>query len=275
MSKRYSIIASTLYVAGLLITGATIPSWAQEPVKLADPRYIEPNYIETGINYYDLDSGYSDWRGIFVRGSWQQDENNIWDAEILHQQRYDEWGTYYVAGVTHIFDPDWYGSLHIGSSDGAFFFPKIRIDAFINRKILTERNMVLTLGLGYEEAQTINSDRMLYLGASYYFETPFVLEGGVIFKRRSPGPEHSMRYRVSLLYGRVFQRYLIGEIDWGTEAYQFVAEDVSILDFNSSLIALTWREWIQRDWGFEVRGELYQSDIYDRKGIELSVFKHY
>ena len=180
-----------------------------------------------------------------------------------------------MAGVTHTFDPDWYGSLHIGSRDGAFFFSKIRIDAFINRKILAERNMVLTLGLGYDEAQTVNSDRMLYLGASYYFETPLVLEGGMLFNRSSPGPENSMRYRVSLLYGLTFDRYLIGEIDWGTEAYQFIAEDVSIMDFDSSLIALTWREWIQRDWGFEVRGELYQSDIYDRKGIELSVFKHY
>ena len=93
MSNRYSIIALTLCCAGLLVTGKTAPSWAQERVKPADPRYIEPDYIESGINYYDLDSGYTDWRGIFVRGSWQQDENNIWDAEILHQQRYDEWGT--------------------------------------------------------------------------------------------------------------------------------------------------------------------------------------
>lgn len=275
MSQQYKQITSALSLVGLLVAAMTTPIRAQQPANSPELHYIEPDYVEAGINYYDLDSGFSDWQGVFVRGSWQQDENNIWDAEILYQQRYDAWGTYFVAGLTHIFNPDWYGSLHVGSSDGAFFFPKIRVDAFINRKVLDERNLVLTLGLGYEEAQQVNTDRRLYLGASYYFDEPFVIEGGILFNRSSPGPENSERYRVALTYGRVFERYIIAEIDWGTEAYQYIAEDVSIMDFKSELVALTWREWVQRDWGFAVRGELYQSDYYDRNGIELSVFKHY
>jgi YaiO family outer membrane protein len=273
MTKRDQPVLLIIILAMMMLV---TPTFAQTlaPPKEPEKRYIEPDFIEVGINYYDLDSGFDDWKGAFVRGSWQQNEKNIWDAEILHQQRYGEWGTYYVAGVTHIFNDDWYGSLHIGTSS-AFFFSKLRVDAFINRKVLPERNLVLTAGIGYDKAQQVNTDRSLYLGASYYFETPYILEGGVRFNRSSPGPENSTRYRVALTYGRAFERYIIGEIDWGTEAYQYIAEDVSILDFDSQVYALTWREWVKRDWGFALRGEIYQSDNYDRLGIEASVFKHF
>ena len=91
----------------------------------------------------------------------------------------------------------------------------------------------------------------------------------------SVGPEYSTRYRLAATYGREFERYIIADFEWGTEAYQFIAEDVSIADFDSQIVTLTWREWLAKDWGFSLRGEFYQSDEYNRTGIEISVFKHY
>lgn len=245
-------------------------------VSAAEQRqYLEANFVEGGLNYSSLSNGYADWKGIFVRGSWQQNANNVWEAEILRESEYDAWGTYYSAGLTHTFNEDWYGSVSLGASDGAFFFPKLRADAFINRKLLKERNLVATLGVGYEQAQQVNSDTSFYLGASYYFEQPWVIEGGIRFNRSNPGPENSHRYRIAVTYGQAFKRYLIAEYDWGTEAYQYVSTDVSILNFNSRILTLTWREWLARDWGFALRGEFYQSDEYNRTGAQISVFKHF
>lgn len=246
------------------------------PVNADEQReYLEANYVEAGLNYSNLTNGYDDWYGAVVRGSWQQDENNIWEAEILRENEYDTWGTYFVVGLNHTFNEDWYGSLFVGTSDSAFFFPKFRVDAFINRKLLAERNLVATVGIGYEEAQQVNSDERLYLGASYYFEEPWEVEGGIRFNRSSPGPQNSTRYRVATTYGRPFERYLIAEYEWGKEAYQYIDENVVIADFNSQIVTLTWREWMARDWGFALRSEFYHSDEYNRNGIEISVFKHY
>ena len=239
------------------------------------PEYLEANYVEIGINDNWLSEGLDNWYGVALRGSWQQNANNIWEGEILHENEYNTWGTYFVAGVTHIFNEDWYGSMYIGAGDGAFFFPKFRIDAFINRKLLADKNLVATLGVGYEEAQQVNSDERIYLGASYYFEIPLEVEGGVWFNKSEPGPVRSNRYRVAATYGRPFERYLIAEFDWGREAYQFISEDVALVDFNSQMLTLTWREWMARNWGFALRGQLYWSDEYNRQGIEINVFKHY
>jgi len=248
-------------------------SW---PVVAAESRqYLEANHVEAGLSYSTLSNGYANWKGMFARGSWQQDVNNVWEAEVLHENRYDTWGTYVSAGLTHTFNEDWYGSLYLGTSDSAFFFPKFRVDAFINRKLLKDRNLVATLGLGYEKAQQVNKDSRLYLGASYYFEQPWVVEGGVRFNRSTPGPENSRRYRVAVTYGQAFKRYLVADYEWGTEAYQYITTDIAILNFNSRILTLTWREWQAKDWGFALRGEFYQSDEYNRTGVLISVFKHY
>ena len=241
----------------------------------AATQYLEANYIEAGLNYSDLSNSYANWYGAFVRGSWQQNENNVWQAEIVRESEYDAWGTYFSAGLTHTFNEDWYGSVFLGTSDDAFFFPKFRMYAFINRKLLTDKNLVATVGVGYEEAQTVNADTSLYIGASYYFEQPWEVEGGIRFNRSNPGAETSNRYRVAVTYGQAFDRYLIAEYDWGTEAYQYVSTDVSIMDFNSQILTLTLRQWLAKDWGFGVKGEFYTSDEYDRTGIEISVFKNF
>jgi YaiO family outer membrane protein len=270
MRQRFTGSAYQRAAVLTLLAGLALPVMAAE-----QRQYIEANYVEAGLNYSTLTNGYADWRGIFVHGSWQQDKNNIWEAEVLRESEYDAWGTYVSAGLTHTFNDDWYASAFLGGSNDAFFFSKLRVDAFINRKLLKDKNLVATLGVGYEQAQEVNADTSLYVGASYYFEQPVEIEGGIRFNRSNPGPENSNRYRIAVTYGQPFKRYLIAEYDWGTEAYQFVSAGVSIMDFNSQLLTLTWREWMAKDWGFALRGEVYQSDEYNRNGVQISVFKHY
>jgi YaiO family outer membrane protein len=257
-------------VIAVLIASLPLPVFAAE-----QHQYIEANYIEGGLDYSDLDHGYADWKGVFVRGSWQQNSKNVWAGELLHKNEYNAWGNYLTAGLTHTFNDDWYGSLSAGVSDGAFFFNKYQVDGFINRKLLKDRNLVATLGVGYDEAKHVNADSYIYLGASYYFDEPWLLEGGIRLNRSTPGPENSHRYRIAVTYGRAFDQFIIADFDWGTEAYQFVSTDVSIVNFNSRILSLTWRKWIAKDWGLAMRGEFYQSDEYNRNGVEVSVFKHF
>lgn len=242
----------------------------------AEKNYSESNYYEGGIKYHTLTAGFSDWREGYAKGSWQQDSDNIWNWEVLGSKRFDESGVLFSGGISHIFNDDWYGSLQLSASNDAFYFSKYRIDAFINKKFLDDRSLVGTLGLMYADSRVINLDRGLYLGASYYFSTPWILEGGIRFNRSSPGPENSTRYKIAITNGKSFERIITAEIDWGNEAYQYFSPPVTAtVDVRSTLYTLTWREWVKKDWGINVVGEYYNSETYDRTGVMFGVFKHF
>lgn len=242
---------------------------------VAEDNYLEENYYEAGGKYHDLTDGFPRWAEGYVKGSWRQNANNVWNWEILGSERFDESGVLATAGLTHTFNEDWYGSLHMSTGSNVFFFPRFRIDAFANRKFLDEGNLVGTFGVTYEDTRLINEERGVYLGASYYFEAPWVLEIGVRRNKSKPGPEYSTRYKVAVTYGQAFNRLIIAEANRGNEAYQYVSETISRVDIDSSVYSVTWREWLARDWGINIADEYYTSETYDRKGVTLGVFKHF
>lgn len=244
-------------------------------VNAAEKNYLEENYYEGGVKYHDLTAGYPSWKEAYAKGSWRQNADNVWDWEVLGSSRFNASGVSVTGGVTRTLNEDWYGSLHLTTSDGVFFFPRFRVDAFLNRKYLDEGNLVGTYGLFYEDSGTVNEERGIYLGASYYFSSPWILEAGVKRIENSPGPEISTRYKIAVTHGRAFDQYLIAEVDFGNEAYQYVAATTSIVDVQSIVYTLTWRKWIKKDWGINLVGEYYNSDTYDRTGVAFGVFKHF
>lgn len=241
-----------------------------------EKKYLEENYYEAGVKYHTLTTGFSDWNEGYAKGSWKQDADNVWEWEVLGSKRFDESGVLFSGGLNHIFNDDWYGSLHLSASNDVFFFSKYRVDAFINKKFLEDKRLIGTLGLMYADSRVINVDRGLYLGAAYYFSTPWILEAGIRFNRSSPGPENSTRYKVALTQGKGFDRIITAAIDWGNEAYQYYSPPLTAtVDVKSTLYSLTWREWIEKDWGINVVGEYYNSETYDRTGVMFGVFKHF
>jgi YaiO family outer membrane protein len=233
------------------------------------------NYVEGGIKYDSLTNGFDDWKGGYLQGAWQQDQNNIWDWEILYQKQYGASGNYYVAGLTHVFDQDWYGSVHVGASGSGFFFPDYRVDAAIHRKLLPQRDLVLTVGTGYIEQKDSHSDKYLYLGAGYYFPDAWLIEGGVRLNQSSPGSVSSSRYLLALSRARDKIRHIAISIDWGDEAYLAIGPTTSLVDFPSTLLMVNWREWYGPDYGLHVIAEYYDSDVFNRTGVTIGVFKEF
>ena len=62
-----------------------------------------------------------------------------------------------------------------------------RVDATLYRKFLPGRNLVGSVGVGYYNAPDGHTDRSLSLGAAYYFEAPWIVEGGVRLNTQQPG----------------------------------------------------------------------------------------
>ena len=261
----YFMLGLSLFITNYVVMAAAPPT---QPT-------VKENYIEAGIGHHQLTSGYQDWDIYYLKGGWQQNESNIWDWTIEHQDRFGGSGLYFLAGLTHIFNDDWFGSISFGTSKSGFFLPRQRIDAFINRKLLPDKNLVLTFGAGYIDEKNVHTTNSLYLGATYYFESPWVIAGGIRWNISSPGSVSSTRQIVALSWIHEKDRHITFNLDWGNEAYQFIDATVSLVDFSSNIASITWREWLQQDWGSNVVVERYDNPFYQRNGITVGIFKEF
>lgn len=235
------------------------------------------NYIEIGASYANLNNGYSDWRGGYIKGAWHQGKDLTWNFEVSHDKRFDQFGEYYALGFSYLFNQDWFGSLNYGSgTSDALFFPKSRIDAAINYRWLEQRNLITTLGVGYiDENDKLHENKYVLLGASYYFTSPFIIETGYTEYSSSPGDVKSHRAFLALTYGRDKVRYITLRHETGTEAYQIVDESQTLVGFDSDVTTLIWREWWTKSFGNNLSLEYYENPFYERRRVAFGVFANF
>jgi YaiO family outer membrane protein len=271
-------------LALLLTLGPAALARAQDtaPPSAADPLVLRPEsapadatlsgFIETGLNYHILTDGQDDWFGQYLRGTIDFKHKNIISYEVVHQEEFGDDGTFFSLGLTHVLNDDWYGSLTVGTSAGGFFWPRFRLDAFINRKWLEQRNLVTTVGFGYYDAKDVHYDFSAFIGAAYYFESPWIVEVGLRYNFSQPGNVTAPGPFAAVTYGRNKPYYLVLRVGIGREAYQVVGPDQAITDFASQVVTLTWRQWLTREWGFKLQTEYYHNPFYQRVGFEGGVF---
>jgi YaiO family outer membrane protein len=266
----------TLGPAALTRAQDTAPPSAADPLVLrpetAPPEATLSGFIETGLNYHILTDGQDNWFGQYLRGTLDFKHKNIIAYEVVHQEEFGDDGTFFSLGLTHVLNPDWYGSLSVGTSAGGFFWPRFRLDAFVNRKWLEQRNLVTTIGFGYYDAKDVHYDFSAFIGAAYYFESPWIVEVGLRYNFSQPGNVTAPGPFAAVTYGRNKAYYLVLRVGIGREAYQVVGPDEAITDFASQVVTLTWRQWLTREWGFKLQTEYYHNPFYQRVGFEGGVF---
>ena len=255
------------------------PQAATEPtpsgnVPEAAPTKLLTNYVEVGGSYMQLSDNFGHWSGGYARGVVQQGPN-VWFAEINGQHQFADAGTYFGVGDTYTFNPDWFGSLTLGTSAGGFFWPRFRADAFINKKWLGRKQLVTNFGYGYYVSKDVHRDNSFSLGSTYYFEKPWVFEEGIRFNVSHPGAVFSPSAFVAVTQGRDKHHYLTVRAGFGQEAYQLVGFNASLNDFTSQTVTITWRQWTGKTWGFNLVGDFYHSPFYVRGGSMLGIFKDF
>jgi YaiO family outer membrane protein len=232
------------------------------------------NYVEAGGDYLTLTNGYGFWAGGYARGVVTKG-NNIWNAEVNGQHEFGDAGVYLAAGDTYNFNPDWYGSLTAGSSVRGFFWPRFRADAFINKKLMARKQLITTFGLGYYAAKDIHRDHSFFVGTTYYFTKPWILEEGIRFNISNPGSVFSPAGFVAVTQGRNQQHYITLRAGFGVEAYQLVGPTVTLTDFESQTFTVTWRQWVGANWGVNLVGDYYHSPFYIRDGASFGFFREF
>lgn len=231
--------------------------------------------LEIGLHRSSLSAGNPSWSGGFVKGSWWRDSRLLMMGEISSQKRYGDHGTYVSLGATRIINDDWYGSMFVASGMDGFFLPEFRLDAFISRKWLSRRQLITTAGISHIRAKDEHRDLSLFLGSSYYFAGPWILEGGLHHNRSDPGDVTANSAYLALTYGEAGDQYLILRHSAGREAYQLIGPNADISDFSSRNSSLVWRKWLAPRMGFTLRLEHYSNPYYERNSLELSNFQNF
>ena len=229
-------------------------------------------WAELGLAYADLSNFQSSWKDAYLKGHVQLTPTDGIQGEISNQRHFDDRGTFFGASWNHVFNDDWYGSLAVGSSNGGFFLPEFRVDATLYRKWLPQRQLVTGATLGYYRAKDVHYDNSLVLNAVYYFDGPWIAEGGVRLNESNPGNVTTARGFAAITWGRDKERYIVLRHDSGREGYQLIAAGTAVTDFSSRETTLTWREWLSPKGGINLSATHYASPNYRRSGISIGLF---
>jgi YaiO family outer membrane protein len=238
------------------------------------PEKVLTNFVEAGGSYRQLTNGFGDWSGGYARGAFAAGKS-IWNAEINGQHEFGDGGVYLAAGDTYNFNSDWYGSLTLGSSVGGFFWPRLRTDAFVNRKWRVRKQFITTLGYGYYASKDVHRDRSVFVGTIYYFQGPWIVEDGVRFNVSNPGAVFSPAGFVAITEGRNHHHYVTLNTGFGQEAYQLVGPTTVLARIPSQNMTITWRQWTGKSWGFNLLADYYHNPFYERGGGSFGFFKEF
>jgi YaiO family outer membrane protein len=222
-----------------------------------------------------LTNGFPPWAGAYLRLITKAGGRDTLYLEVLRQREFGDTGTYFSAADSHTLNDDWYWFAAVAGSSGGFFFPALRVDAQLNKKWLARRQLVTSFGGGYFKAKDAHRDSSVSIGGIYYFQSPWVVQGGVRWNRSMPGEVISRSQFVAVSRGRQGQRYLVFRAGTGREAYQALAPGEVLVDFPSRDVSATWKQWLGEDWGFNSSAEYYRSRVYQRVGASFGIFKSF
>lgn len=280
MFKPFFLALPVLLAAALPATAQTVaPTDAPAPVDNvaapAGPGGNEPlRSLEFSTGVQNLSNGFSNWRDVTLKGTYGV-SNHVLQGEVSAHNRFNKDGAFLSLSDTYTFNEDWFGSVALGVGDGAFYLPRYRVDGTISRKFLPGRNLVGTVGAGYYNAPDGHTDRSLSLGAAYYFEAPWIVEGGVRLNRSNPGSVDTQQQFVALTWGRNKQDLVTARYGWGSEGYLAIAADRQLVNFDSREASVTWRHWFNPRTGVLVGANRYTNPLYRRSGVNVGVFHEF
>lgn len=249
----------------------------QETAEAVSPSKVmetEKMRLELSLGAQSLSNGYGHWKDLTVRGAYTYNLHSL-RGEVSINRRFNQDGLFVGASDTYTFNDDWYGSLAAGVGDGAFYLPRYRVDGTIYRKMLAERNLVGSIGAGYYRAPDGHTDNSLSLGLTYYFVSPWILEGGVRFNNSLPGSINTKQQFVAATYGKDKNDLVIARYGWGKEGYLSIATNSQIVNFNSSEASLAWRHWFNPETGLLISATRYSNPAYRRSGLNIGLFTSY
>lgn len=251
--------------------GASIPGLGGLSLGMNGPGFIEFGGSYSHLGKTELATPFAPWGDAYLRGLMSRGSNAL-TGEIIRQVRYSDTGWYYNLGWNRTWSPNWFTEVSAGASTGGFFLPKFRTDALINHKILPRRQLVLTGGIGYDKSKTVNNAARFQAGGTYYFERPFVLQGGVIWTHANPGGILARSQYLAVTQGHDKEHYISLRAEIGREGYELIGPQATLFNFVVHNYSANWRQWIGPNWGINLAFEHERNPSFHRYGGAIGIF---
>lgn len=252
-------------LAGGLLVGSALPASADGV----------NGELEAGAIYYNLDHQFEDTYGAYARGRFASGPQDAWLGEVTHIDRFGDDGTYAAVGNTHDFNADWTSQVIVGASNGGFFLPAVKVDGSLSRRWLPGRNLVTSAGISYFDSKDIHSDVGYRAEATWYTESPWVVQGGVSYNVSDPGAVGSAAGYLALAHARNGNHIYTARVGGGEQAYQPLAEQRARVGVSFTSVRLSAKQWIGRHWGVNAVADSYFSSSYDQHGFEVGLFTEF
>lgn len=256
---------------GLLGAGARAQQQPEEPAL----QLKMSGTVEVGGSSYALSNDYPSRQTAFVRAEFKPSGDQRWTGEIANIREFGDAGTLLAIGYEKTLNPNWVVQAGAATSDAGVTLPRLRFDLALGRKWLENANLVTTLGIAHIQAKDAHSDQAVQLSTAYYFDAGAYagsVEGGVRNNLSNPGAVSADSYYVAFTLARTKERSISLRLGTGQEAYQLVGDSLALVNFPSDTLLLTWREWLSRNGGLQLRLDAYRNPFYRSNGIEASWF---
>lgn len=253
----------------VLLTGLAL--FAATPAAGQDPP-LRGGIVEASGFFHRVTNDFGDWRGGRLRAVLPAGARAVFYLEGVAQRAFGDDGTYGTAAWQQALGNDWITYVSAGAGTGEFFFPELRLDAQLTRKLLASRRLLVSIGGTWVRSKDVYRDRTAVASLTGYLGSSAVLEVSGRFNWSTPGDLASQRGAVALTLGRAGQRYVVLRGGAGTESYQLTGAGQVERSFSSTEASLSWREWLGRRTGVIVVGEWYDNPFYTRTGAQVGVF---
>ncbi len=233
-----------------------------------------PRTLELDAGFQNLSRGFGSWRDVTLRGTYGL-PSHVLQGELSVNRRFNKDGAFVGLSDTYTFNEDWYTNVAVGFGDGAFYLPRYRLDATLYRKWLAGRNLVTSVGAGTYKAPDGHTDNSLSLGLVYYFDAPWIAEGGVRLNSSNPGAIKTQQQFLALTYGRDKEDLITVHHAWGAEGYQTITASTQLVNFKSNESSISWRHWVTPRTGILVGANRYTNPFYNRSGLNIGIFHNF
>lgn len=259
-------LAAAQQSAGVQPAGRSLPALGSVPWTMDGPGYLEVSFDHSSLN-----GGNPSWNDGYVRGAVSGGKNTL-SGEVSRQSRFGDTGWFGSLGWNRVLSENWYGSLWVGGSAGGVFLPKYRADAFLYRKFLSRKQLVIGAGAGYDKSKLVNYAYRNTADLMYYFSWPLVVEGGATWTRSQPDGTLARTQFLSLTQGREKEHYISARAEIGREAYEILGPAGEFFDFSVHNYSLSYRQWLGANWGLNFTFQRDVNRYYHRNGGTLAFF---
>lgn len=228
--------------------------------------------VEASGFAHRVSNGFGNWSGGRLRAVLPLGRSDVLYLEGTGQRAFGDEGVFGSVAHQHSFGDGWISFLGAGGGTGEFYFPELRLDAALSRKLLASRRLVATIGGTWVRSKAAYRDRAAQASLTGYLGPTVVVEAGARLNWSTPGDVASQRGFLALTLGRAGSRYVVLRGAAGSEGYQLTGSGATEQKFNSTEAAISWRQWLGGTLGFVLGGEWYDNPFYTRTGVQLGLF---